>query len=160
MAHPGGGSNPGATADSKRYPPKALAALLNRVAGETGARLILIAGPGDAAIANETGRALHEPAVSWVGDLSFAEIGALAADALCYIGNDSGLTHLAAASGAATVMLMGPTDPLRYAPYTDDHLALWRETDAAARDWDWARDGIDPDEAAAKILDYLDNRSA
>lgn len=33
-----------------------------------------------------------------------------------YIGNDSGITHLAAASGVPTLALFGPTDPAKWAP--------------------------------------------
>lgn len=34
-----------------------------------------------------------------------------------FIGNDSGLAHLAAAAGVPTLSLFGPTDPVRYAPW-------------------------------------------
>jgi ADP-heptose:LPS heptosyltransferase len=33
-----------------------------------------------------------------------------------YIGNDSGISHLAAAAGAPVVALFGPTDPAVWAP--------------------------------------------
>lgn len=163
-AHPGGGVNPGAQLAEKRFPPQQLAETLNRVAAVRGASVILLGGPGDSEFVVEVERRLDVSAVSWVDRLSFQEIGALAAEALVYIGNDSGLTHLAAASGAKTVMLMGPTDPKRYAPYSPDHLSLWKPVElsaggavsAARRDWHWARDGVSPDEAVAQILAFLD----
>ena len=163
VAHPGGGSNPGMQLAHKRYPPAQLAAMLNQVAEKTGASVILLGGPTDEALVAAVKQGTQARFVSWVGELSFPEIGALAAEALLYIGNDTGLTHLAAASGARAVMLMGPTDPQRYAPYTDDHLALWKPTAlraggvAAAQQsaWDWARDGIAVDDAVARILAFL-----
>ena len=164
VAHPGGGVNPGARMTSKRFPPQQLAETLNRVAASTGANLILLGGPDDGELVAEVERQVDLSSFSWVNRLTFQEIGALAAEALVYIGNDSGLTHLAAASGAKTVMLMGPTDPLRYAPYSPDHLALWKPVElgaggavhAARGDWHWARDSVSADEAVARIVAFLD----
>ena len=124
VAHPGGGVNPGARHEVKRFPLPLFAEMLNRVAKAWEASVILLGGPGDGELAAAAERELKVRAVSWVDRLSFREIGALAAEALVYIGNDSGLTHLAAASGARTVMLMGPTDPRRYAPYAPDAIAV------------------------------------
>ncbi|MCY3978690.1 MAG: glycosyltransferase family 9 protein [Chloroflexi bacterium] len=165
VAHPGGGDNPGARLASKRYPPAQFAELLNRLSEASEAEVILLAGPGDGELVSEVASRLTAPASQWVGALDFQEIGALAADALVYIGNDTGLTHLAAASGARAVMLMGPTDPQRYAPFTPDHLALWKPVElqaggaaqAGGADWNWARDGISVDDAVERILAYLDH---
>jgi heptosyltransferase III len=44
------------------------------------------------------------------------ELGRWLASARVYIGNDSGITHLAAAVGAPTVAIFGPTDPAMWAP--------------------------------------------
>ena len=166
VAHPGGGSNPGMYMASKRYPPAQLAALLDSVSEAHDARIVLIGGPADTALVADVADKLKRPAVCWIGELSFAEIAALASSALVYIGNDSGFTHLAAAAGAPAVMIMGPTDPARYAPFTPNHLALWKpranvnvELDSrAARSWNWERDGISADDAAAQVLKFVPPR--
>lgn len=44
------------------------------------------------------------------------ELGRLIASARVYLGNDSGISHLAAAVGTATVALFGPTDPAVWEP--------------------------------------------
>jgi hypothetical protein len=44
------------------------------------------------------------------------ELGCWLAGASLYVGNDSGITHLAAAVGAPVVALFGPTDPAIWAP--------------------------------------------
>ncbi len=44
------------------------------------------------------------------------ELGCWLAGASLYVGNDSGITHLAAAAGAPVVALFGPTDPAVWAP--------------------------------------------
>jgi len=49
-------------------------------------------------------------------NLNLAQVAALLCRADLYLGNDSGITHLAAAVGAPTVALFGPSDPRRWAP--------------------------------------------
>jgi len=44
------------------------------------------------------------------------ELGCWLASARVYIGNDSGISHLAAAVGTPTIILFGPTDPAVWAP--------------------------------------------
>ena len=47
------------------------------------------------------------------------ELGCWLAGAQIYIGNDSGITHLAAAVGTPVVAIFGPTDPAVWAPRGD-----------------------------------------
>jgi heptosyltransferase-3 len=47
---------------------------------------------------------------------NLAELSNLLAGGSLYIGNDTGITHLAAASGANTLALFGPTNPEVWAP--------------------------------------------
>ncbi len=61
---------------------------------------------------------------SWSGDgvdlapifEDLYEMACWLAGALVYVGNDSGITHLAAAAGTRTVALFGPTDPRVWSP--------------------------------------------
>ena len=47
------------------------------------------------------------------------ELACWLARARVYIGNDSGITHLAAAAGVPVVAIFGPTDPELWAPRGD-----------------------------------------
>jgi heptosyltransferase-3 len=51
------------------------------------------------------------------GGLSWGVIAALIAGAKVYVGPDTSVTHLAAASGCPTVALFGPTDPRLWGPW-------------------------------------------
>jgi heptosyltransferase-3 len=51
------------------------------------------------------------------GKLGWPELSALIAAARVYIGPDTAITHLAAASGTPTVALYGPTDPRLWGPW-------------------------------------------
>jgi len=55
-------------------------------------------------------------AIDLVGRLSLPQAAALLARAALYVGNDSGLMHLAAAAGAPVLGLFGPTRADEYAP--------------------------------------------
>jgi len=162
VVNPAGGSNPGMVLDSKRWPPANFAKLGAILAADHGAELVIVAGPEDKPIVDALQRHLPTPAVSFLGELSFPEIGALAAGSILYIGNDTGLTHLAAASGAKTAMILGPTDPVRYAPYTKNSIALWKSRELRSggvayshEDWDWERDGIQLSQALTEIRRFF-----
>lgn len=51
------------------------------------------------------------------GELEWPELTAIIAAARAYVGPDTAVTHLAAASGTPTVALYGPTDPRLWGPW-------------------------------------------
>jgi ADP-heptose:LPS heptosyltransferase len=61
----------------------------------------------------------EEPLDAAVRIANLYELGCWLATARVYIGNDSGVSHLAAAVGTPTVVLFGPTDPAVWAPRGD-----------------------------------------
>ena len=103
----------------KVWPADRFVALFHRLAASRfpGATPAVIAGPGDteAAMAGPVLQALPD-AIDLVGKLSLPEIAAFLARASLFVGNDSGLMHLAAAAGAPTLGLFGPTNAAEYGP--------------------------------------------
>ena len=55
-------------------------------------------------------------AIDLCGRLSLAEVAACLARCALFVGNDSGLMHLAAAAGTPTLGLFGPSRADEYAP--------------------------------------------
>jgi heptosyltransferase-2 len=163
VINPTGGRNPGMVMDAKRWPPQHFAALAEKLAAQLNAHIILLGGPKDSDIIHAVQSHMNTPAVALVGELSFAEIALLANRSRLYVGNDTGLTHLAAAAGASTAAIFGPSDPKRYAPFAPNALALWKpaqvqQTGVVAGtpdDWDWSRDGIRVEEVEQQILTFL-----
>ena len=49
-------------------------------------------------------------------NLPLRTLGAVLSRAGLFLGNDSGISHLAAAGGTRTLALFGPTDPAQWAP--------------------------------------------
>lgn len=166
IVNPSGGINPGMTFADKRYPPHQLAQLADRLHQRYQLPLVIVGGAADSAVVRELTDTLTAPHTAFVGVFSLPELAALASLARLYLGNDTGLTHLAAAVGAPTVMLLGPSDPARYAPFVAPGraLALWKPAAvahagvSAAIDgvWDWSRDGISPDDAYDAIIAFVD----
>jgi heptosyltransferase III len=113
---------PTANWTGKVWPPDRFAALFRALAHApdgylAGARAAVFAGPG----AHE--RALAEPlltalpgAIDLCGRLTLPQAAACLARSALFVGNDSGLMHLAAAAGAPTLGLFGPTSAVEYAP--------------------------------------------
>jgi ADP-heptose:LPS heptosyltransferase len=66
-------------------------------------------------------------------DLSFSEVLRLLSCAEAFIGNDSGITHLAAMLGVRTIAVFGPTNPNVYKPIGSDVKVLANNTAAFAR---------------------------
>ena len=103
----------------KTWPSERFAGLFQALRGGPlpGATPAIFAGPGDAE------RAMAAPllhslpgAVDLAGQLSVPEAAACLARVALFVGNDSGLMHVAAAAGAPTLGLFGPTDAAEYAP--------------------------------------------
>jgi len=164
VVNPAGGRNPGMVMDVKRWPPENFAALADRLAAQIGARhIVLLGGPDDAPILEAVRGQMRTATLTLAGKLTFPQIAALARLSHLYIGNDTGLTHLAAAAGARTVMILGPSDPARYAPFSPTSIALWKPTTlprsgvsgGAPANWDWARDGLSVDEADEAIDEFV-----
>lgn len=87
------------------------------VAAELGAPVLLVEGPADAeACRLFLARAPSSPAVARAAGLSVAQLGAVLAACRLFIGNDGGVSHLAAALGVPTVAVFGPTDPGTWSP--------------------------------------------
>ena len=68
------------------------------------------------------------------GRLSWPQLTALLRGAGVYIGPDTAVTHLAAASGCPTIALYGPTDPRLWGPVPVGGLAqMWAATGSIQR---------------------------
>ncbi len=119
---PGGGPviglGPTANWAGKAWPAERFVATFQALAADLpGARAAVFAGPGDTERAMAAAVLAALPgAVDLVGRLSLPEAAAALARCRLFIGNDSGLMHLAAAAGAPTLGLFGPTPASEYAP--------------------------------------------
>ncbi len=109
VVHPGSGS------PRKNWPLERWANLLRAIRRETNRPLIVLEGPAEAGRGGElidrmggNGLLLREEPLR--------RVAAVLSRADLYLGNDSGISHLAGPAGAASVTVFGPTRPERWAP--------------------------------------------
>jgi heptosyltransferase-2 len=100
---------------SKLWPAEAFGRLARRL-GAAGLRPVLLGTGDDAGTAIAVARAAAAPIPSLVGRDRPALLPRLLSRLGCLVSGDTGVAHLAAAVGAATVTLFGPTDRRLTAP--------------------------------------------
>jgi lipopolysaccharide heptosyltransferase II len=117
--------HPAAAFDSKTW----AAANFARVADQLdarGLRVVAIAAPGEARVLEEVRRHALSPLIAF-DDLSLPEVTALAARAALFVGNDSGIAHIAAAVRAPTVVVFGSSNVAHWRPWTSGPAEVVRE---------------------------------
>jgi heptosyltransferase-3 len=84
-----------------------------------GLRLVLSGGPVEQEVnyLAELQSRLPEDTLNLAGRVTLAELTGVIANAKCFIGPDTGITHLAAATGIPVIALFGPTNPVKWTPW-------------------------------------------
>jgi len=111
--HPGSGSS------RKNWSPESFASVANLARKRMGVQCAFVSGPADAGILEHILPALDEPPAVIARDWSLGQVAALLHRSSMYLGNDSGISHLAAALGVPGIALFGPTRPEVWAPRGD-----------------------------------------
>ncbi len=170
---PGGGPvlalAPTANWGGKQWPAERFVALAEGLAGTggplAGARIAVFAGPGerDAALPVLESVPMRRR-IDLAGNLDLLAAAACLGRADLFVGNDSGLMHLAAAMGVPTLGLFGPSREEHYGPWGERALAVRTELsyDAilAKPGYDYTRhdthmETLSVDKALAAALDLL-----
>ena len=107
---------PGANWPPKCWPVSHFQALMQMMRDDVDA-IVLLGGPGDQGACAELAATSALPVLDLAGKTSLLQAAAVIERVSLFIGNHSGLGHIAAAIGAATLTLFGPGDPARYRPW-------------------------------------------
>jgi ADP-heptose:LPS heptosyltransferase len=110
------GIGPGARWPPKIWPAPRYVELIAALRTEFGG-VALFGDRADAGAARAIAAASSLPCVDLCGRTTVLEAAATLGRCACFVGNDSGLGHLAAAMGTPTLTLFGPGDPARYRPW-------------------------------------------
>lgn len=105
----------GAGGQHKQWPPECFARVAEALWVETELPIAVTSGPADGDLA-ETISYEADAHVVPLSPVDLPTLAALYAEARLYVGCDTGPSHLAAATGTASVILFGPTQPRVWAP--------------------------------------------
>ena len=105
--HPGSGS------PKKNWPAENFVKLA-RCLVESGQKFFMIFGEADAAVAELIRK--KAPGVIELTGCTLVELASVLSFCRAFVGNDSGVSHIAAALGLRTIVMFGPSDADRWAP--------------------------------------------
>jgi len=109
--------HPGSGGEGKNWPAvqwSALGGALFRLVPS--ARVLLVGGEADHAQLAHLGEAWRGRAIHTALDVPLPELAAILERVRLFLGHDSGISHIAAAAGAPSLLLFGLTDPDIWAP--------------------------------------------
>lgn len=119
----------------KCWPSASFCAVMRGLHEERRAAFLLVEGPAEEKTAGEMTAALSALPCLPLHNLDLPLVAALLSRSTLFIGNDSGITHMAAAVGSPTVAVFGPTDPAVWGP-RGKSVCIVRECDADGQ-WRW-----------------------
>ncbi len=117
---------PQAVAESRRWGSANYHALAKRLIDKYGVRVVL-AGTKKEAKAGDEVKGDSSDVVNLCGKTDIAEASAILSKASLFVGNDSGLAHLGAASGSPIVVLSGADDPEETSPISPYKTVIIRD---------------------------------
>lgn len=118
--------HPAAAFDTKQWAPRNFARIAEHLS-ERGIRTVAVVTEKERPTLDELTAATSVPIVG-LDDCSLPEITALASKARVFVGNDSGIAHIAAAAGAPVAVVFGSSNMDHWRPWTDRPSEAVRET--------------------------------
>jgi ADP-heptose:LPS heptosyltransferase len=110
--------SPAANWIGKQWPAKSFSILVNQFLENHEAKVAVFAAPQERSIVQPILNGIpRDKRIDLVGRLSLLETAACLKQCKVFVGNDSGLMHMAAAVGTPAIGLFGPSDDRMYAPY-------------------------------------------
>lgn len=119
------GMHIGAKDPARRWPARQFAALGAALQRLCGATIVLTGGAHERELAAEVAASLDGDVINLAGDTHLGSFAALVRRLDLLVTNDTGASHIAAAVGAPSVVMFGPSRPFQYAPLDQErHLAV------------------------------------
>jgi heptosyltransferase-2 len=110
--------HPFSAVPQRGWPLENFAELAIRLSKEAGCRPIVVGGACDIETFKKVKHLFGEGTIDLVGRCTLRETIALLKRCVLFVGNDSGIMHLAAAAGTPLVALFGPQSPVKFGPWS------------------------------------------
>ncbi|MBS3906150.1 MAG: glycosyltransferase family 9 protein [Syntrophaceae bacterium] len=110
ILHPGSGSR------KKVWPLKKKLDLFRHLQTQLGGKFLIVLGPAEGPEVQQAFEELTSPHLIPAKGLSLVQLASLMEGCRLFIGNDSGVSHMAAALGLPTLAIFGPTDQRVWSP--------------------------------------------
>lgn len=111
---------PGSGHPRKNWPLESFVQLALSLEEQCQAQVWWVFGPAEAGLQSELGKKISPQELRLLDNLPLGKLAAVLSTFQLYVGNDSGVTHLAAAlNGPAVVTIFGPSDPVIWSPPGD-----------------------------------------
>jgi heptosyltransferase III len=121
------GIHPGAGSRTKRWPLENFVRLAGLLKHQENVQLLIAEGPAEAGMGSQIARALSAAETILAESIPLKLLAAVLKQCSTFVGNDSGLAHLAAGLGVPSILLFGPTLPRHWAPL-GPHVVVLRDT--------------------------------
>lgn len=126
------GLNPGSTyGGAKRWLPERFAETADRLAGQSGAKVLIVGARGEEPLARAIAEKIQAGTVVLSGQTSVRELMAAVKRCAVFVTNDTGPMHIAAAFGVPVVAVFGPTDWRTTAPFGTGHTLVRQPVDCS-----------------------------
>ena len=123
--------HPGARFWFKRWSTEKWAGMIDLIQSELNIPVVISGGQKELDDIRAISSLMTTPTYSLAGRTSILDLAALLKKAALFIGNDSGPTHVAAASGTKVIALFGPTSPAVWRPWGDGHTVIYKQFDCS-----------------------------
>jgi ADP-heptose:LPS heptosyltransferase len=119
--------HPGAGSVTKRWPLPRFINFAQQLALQENVRVLIMEGPAETGLAEAMAQALPAEKIFSLQSVPLNLLAALVERCGAFVGNDSGIAHLAAGLQVPSVVLFGPTSPQHWAPL-GNHVTVLRNS--------------------------------
>ncbi len=126
--------NPGASDDSKIWPPERYALVADRL-GARGMKIAVLGGPADKKVCQEVIDRLHTPYINLVGNNDISQAASFLKRSSLFISSDTGPMHIASSVGIPVIAILGRSlpglSPQRWGPHNKKSAFIHKDVGCA-----------------------------